>query len=178
MIQNFILGVMLVFSAFLMVYMVYVLIGDLLGAPFVPLEKAEVEDILKKIKPEKGKIFVDLGSGDGRVVMAAAQKFGVKAVGVEIHPLLVWWAKLLAHKKGVSNAVFYRTSFWGFDISNADYIFCYLFPGTMEKVAKKLDREAKKGCTVIAVDFRIKMWTDKLTEKFETKKYTVYVYRV
>jgi predicted RNA methylase len=178
MIPNLILGIMLIFSAFLMVYMIYALIGNLSGAPFVPLKMAEIEDILTKVRPEKEKVFVDLGSGDGRVVMLAAHKYKAKATGIEIHPLLVWYAKLLAHRKGLSNANFLRTSFWKYDLSGADYIFCYLFPGTMERVARKLDREVKKGTTVVSVDFRIKMWTDKLTEKFETKKYMVYVYQV
>lgn len=62
------------------------------GAPFVPLPASVIKNIINLAEVKEGDVFYDLGSGDGRVVIAAALK-GAKAVGIELDPLRVWYSR-------------------------------------------------------------------------------------
>lgn len=62
------------------------------GAPFAPLSHERIKTMLKLLKPVKGKRFVDLGAGDGRIMLEAS-RIGLKSYGYEINPLLVFFCK-------------------------------------------------------------------------------------
>lgn len=150
--------VFLILFLVVLVFYVFMLFGWKYGAPFVPSSSQVVKNmiILAKIKP--GEIVFDLGSGDGRILIASAQA-GAIAHGWEIHPLLVgltqlkiWWLKLGEKVK------VYRNNFWKADWSKADVIMVYLIPHRMSEFKEKLLRETMPGTRVVSHAFKVPGW--------------------
>jgi len=111
---------------------------------------------LAEIRP--GERAVDLGSGDGRLLRAAARA-GARVVGWEMNPALVVWSRAAARAIGAGEqTVVHRGSFWRAPLSEFDVIFLYLLPETMEKIAAKIRREAKPGARIIVNAFPIHQW--------------------
>jgi len=168
----------IVIAGLILVWVIYLFIGDLSGAPFVPVDDRVLEEILKRMKMKKGGNFWDLGSGNGKAVFMAVKKFGVNGKGVEINPLLVFYCRLKARFKKIRNIEFFRNNFYKTDLTDADYIYFYLFTGTVEKVAKKIERECKPGTIVASRAFEIMNWKNKLTDIWETNGWKTYFYKV
>ena len=122
------------------------------------------ERITKMADVGEGDVFYDLGSGDGRVVIAAAMK-GAKAYGVEMDKLRVWysraWIKLLRLDK---QAEIIHGDIFETDLSKATVVCTYLLQETNDKLQGKLERELKPGTRVISVAFEYKGWKPTKTD--------------
>jgi len=103
------------------------------------------------IKP--GTRVMDLGSGDGKILMCAA-KFGAHVTGYELNPLLVWISRRRLKACG-TRAIVHRKNLFEADVSSADIIFVFGITGIMEKLSKKLLREASPGTRIISFAFRL-----------------------
>lgn len=127
-------------------------------APYVPMNVDVVERVMRIAKIGPGDVFYDLGSGDGRLVIAAALH-GAKAYGVELDKLRAFysnfWIKLLRLSK---NAKVINDNLFNVDLSKATVVNTYLLPETHEKLKQKLIKELKKGTKVTAVGFEYKDW--------------------
>jgi predicted RNA methylase len=136
----------------------YVMLTDKLGAPYVPMEPEVVERVLSLADLKKGEVFYDLGSGDGRLVMAAAMK-GARAYGVEIDLLRVWYSRFWLWLLGLSKkAKIIRRDFFKVSLRRADVVSLYLLEETNEALKKKLKKELKKGTRIVATGFIIPGW--------------------
>lgn len=137
---------------------IYIRRTDKHGAPFVPLEPDVVESALRMAKVKKGDVFYELGSGDGRLVIAAALR-GAKAVGVELSWTRViysrFWIFLLRLQK---NAKIIHKNFFDINLSDADVVCLFLLQETNEKIQNKLKKELKKGTRVVSVAFTFPNW--------------------
>ncbi len=143
----------------------------LYGAPFVTSDRRAVDAALKLAKLKKDEWFYDLGSGDGRVVLAAS-KLGAKAVGVEINPFL-WLLGACRSVLSGRKANFLLQSFYDVDLRDADVVFVYTWQGTNEKLEGKLRRELKKGARVVSHRFTFPGW--KPAAKDDERKLLLYV---
>lgn len=150
---------------------IYMLIGEFKGAPWVPTSKNNEIEIWDRVKLGKGKLLIDVGSGDGRMLREAEKRYGVKGLGIEIQPILGWWSRLKGTKTIIGD-------FWKADLSNADYIYLYLNPWAADKLASKLEVEQKKEQTIISKVFEVKRWKNKIIDKWESKEGRVWVYRI
>jgi SAM-dependent methyltransferase len=104
-------------------------------------------------------VVYDLGSGDGRIVILAAQRFGARGVGIEIDPRLVALSRQLAHEAGVDDKVrFIEDDFYKADISNATVVTMWLSPTINEELAPKLLRELHPGARIVSHQFPIGRW--------------------
>ena len=129
------------------------------AAPFVPAPIEIVEAMLKTAEVGPQDVVYDLGSGDGRIVIMAAQKFGAKAVGVEIDSDLVRESRERAQRAGVSGkAEFLESDLFQTDIRPATVVLMYLLPKTLAKLKPKLLAELKPGSRVISFFFPIEDW--------------------
>lgn len=176
-----ILGVELllfIFAAGILWTYLYMLIGEFKGAPWVPTSAKTQDEIWSRVKFEKGRLLMDIGSGDGRMVITAAQRFGLRGVGIELQPLLVWWSNRLVDYKKLTGVKFVKSDFWKSDLSEADYLYFYLGPKTVERLARKLEKEHKKEQIVIDKAFEIRSWKDKIIDSWETKNGSVWVYKL
>lgn len=114
------------------------------GAPFVGLPPNVIENALKQVKLKSGEIFYDLGSGDGRVINAAALK-GAVVTGIEIDPLRVWYSRIWLKLLRLKNAQIIQQNIFETDLGKADIVSIYLLPETHEALQEKLLREVKPG---------------------------------
>jgi hypothetical protein len=173
--ETVVLGLALILAVGILVWVLFNLIGEISAVAFVPTGQQEMEQVLEKLKLLPGKIFVDLGSGDGRVVRTATEKYGVLGIGYEIHPWLVLWARIRAG--GIPNIKFVRQSLWTANISRADYIYCYLSPKAMRKLAKKIETESKQGTVIISKAFEIKELKKNPKEILEINNRRYFIYQ-
>ena len=150
---------------------------DFMGAPFVPTSGKLVKEILLGAGVQRDKYLIDLGCGEGRVVITAAGDFGMQALGVDLNPFLIGFARFRAKIAGVRNAKFKVENLFKADVSKADYIFLFLMPKTLEKLALKLERECKKDAIIIAHGFLIKPW-GKPYKTVGRKQFSTYYYKI
>ena len=135
-----------------------VIIGDLLGAPYVSSSKSAVKKMIAVARLQPGETVIDLGSGDGKILFAAA-KLGCTAIGLEINPFLVWYTRHKAKKLGLQNLVkVYCRNFNSFPLQEVDVVFIYLWPETNKILKNKLGSELKNGARVISNAFPIEGW--------------------
>ena len=126
----------------------------LFGAPFLPTMKKQRKDALDLLDLKPGQVFVDLGSGDGRLLVLAAQR-GLKVVGYEINPFLWLYSWLRTRRYGRQVKIKLQ-SFWRADLSAVDGVFVFLITNHMERLDRLLaGRGGKKDLKVVSHAFRI-----------------------
>jgi ribosomal protein L11 methylase PrmA len=146
--------IQLVFAGFIL----YLLVAFVTGGPFVPSAYQRAKRMVVMAKITKGQTVIDLGSGDGRILLLAAQA-GARARGVEINPYLVWYTRLRAKLAGVGKEIQVTTgNLWTFPLKGADVVFVYLLPWRMKELAAKLSRELAPGTRVISNSFIFPQW--------------------
>ncbi len=130
-----------------------------------------VNEMMQLGNVKKKDIVVDLGSGDGRILIVAAQK-GAYARGWEINPFLVAWTNLMALIKGVKPLVaVYCKSYHQADLRSATVVMFYNIPTHVPALEKKLKQELKPGTKILSYQFPL----SKFTLKKETKS-GIYLY--
>ena len=124
---------------------------------FVPTPMPAVDAMLEIAQVGRDDVLYDLGSGDGRIVLAAAQKYGARAVGVEIDPALVAESRRTATERGVADRVtFIEGDLFEVDLSPATVVTLYLSSRINERLVPKLRRELRPGTRVVSHDFDIR----------------------
>ena len=130
-----------------------------LDAPYLPTPENVIEEMLKLGGVNKGDVLYDLGSGDGRVVIAAAQKFGTRGVGVELDPSRIQEANENAKKAGVTDRVqFLQKDLFQTDISKATVVTLYLLPDVNLKLRPRLLSQLKPGTRIVSHEFHMGEW--------------------
>jgi cyclopropane fatty-acyl-phospholipid synthase-like methyltransferase len=134
--------------------------------PFVPTPIEVVDRMLELAEVKKGDVVYDLGSGDGRIVIRAAKKYGVRAVGIEMDSLLLDKAKKDAKAAGVSHLVEFRSEdALKADLSKATVVTLYMLPWFNEAMKPSFKKFLKPGSRIVAHDFGIEGWEPDKTEK-------------
>jgi cyclopropane fatty-acyl-phospholipid synthase-like methyltransferase len=124
---------------------------------FVPTPQQVTEAMLDLARVSRDDVVYDLGSGDGRIVITAAEKYGVRAVGVEIDRDLVALARRQATERGVADRVtFIEGDLFTVDLSPATVVTMYLSSSLNERLVPKLRRELKPGTRVVSHEFDIR----------------------
>ena len=124
------------------------------GAPWAPTPMRVVHKMLTMAKVGPDDVVYDLGCGDGRLIVAAAQRYGARAVGVEIHPLRVLWCRALIAVLGLRGRVrVIRGDFFRQDLRDADVVICYLLQRTNNKLEAKFRRELAPATRVVSRRF-------------------------
>ncbi len=117
--------------------------------PFVPSAMNRVEALVSISGVNAGEKVVDIGSGDGRIVIAFATQ-GAIAHGYEINPLLVWWSRRQIRKRGLEKqAYIYQKNFWNADFSSYDIIALYGIDPIMKRLEAFLLPQLKKGARIV-----------------------------
>lgn len=128
------------------------------GAIFFPTTTRNVETMIALALLRAGDKIVDLGSGDGRIVIACAKR-GIRAEGYEINPILVLLSRRAIRRAGVQDlAVIHWKSFWRANLAPFNVIFVYGIPYIMSDLRKKLERELKSDTRVVSHVFQIPQW--------------------
>ncbi|TSC79995.1 MAG: hypothetical protein G01um101429_307 [Parcubacteria group bacterium Gr01-1014_29] len=131
------------------------------GAPFVPSNKKKIKNMLALLGVLQGIRAVDLGSGDGRLVVALARA-GAQAHGYERNPILVFLARSRIWFAGLAEKAFiHHGSFWGADLSSFDVVVVYGISGIMRELEEKLERELQPGARIVSNTFPFPSWQPK-----------------
>ena len=149
-------------------------------APSIPTPGAVVDKMLEAAHVKPSDVVYDLGSGDGRIVIAAAQKFGARAVGVEVMPDLCRKAQQRIRELGLSDrASIVEGNVFRVDFSAATVVTMYLMTDSNERLRPNLEKYLKPGTRVVSNQFPIKGWKPVSVERGKAgTDYTIYVYEV
>jgi hypothetical protein len=144
---------------------------------YVPTPREVVEEMLRIASVGKGDVLYDLGSGDGRIPIAAAKKFGIRATGIDIDPERIWEAEVNAKKEGVENLVrFRREDLFTADFSDATVVTLYLLPDLNVRLRPRLWAELKPGTRIVSHQFPMGDWKPEKTVELNGR--TVYFWTV
>lgn len=173
-VQFCLLGVLLL----LLIYFISLVISDFFGVPFVPTTHSSVDKIFDAVKLKKKDVFIDLGCGDGRTVFYVAKKYGCKAIGIEMNPLLNWYARIQKKIFKTNKVEFRRANIYKTVLSEVSVIYMFLFPETIEKLKPKFLKECSPGTRIISHGFKVKNFEKHLTEYRESKPFSTYYYTI
>jgi ribosomal protein L11 methylase PrmA len=144
---------------------------------FVPTPHEVVDDMLRLANVRKGDVLYDLGSGDGRIAIAAAKKYGIKAVGIDIDPERIREASENARKAGVTNLVEFRQEdLFKADFREATVVTLYLLPDLNVKLRPRLWEELKPGTRIVSHQFDMGTW--KPEKRLESNGRVVYFWTI
>jgi SAM-dependent methyltransferase len=126
---------------------------------FVPTPDEVVEAMLRLADVDKNDVVYDLGSGDGRIPITAARRFGARGIGIDLDPKLVAQATRNAQEAGVADRVrFVEGDIFEADISAATVVTLYLLTSINERLRPKLLKELRPGTRVVSHQFRMGDW--------------------
>ena len=138
------------------------------AGPYVPSPQSVVADMLKVAGIGPGDFVIDLGSGDGRIVLTAAKVYGARGFGVEIQDNLVDLSNEAARKEGLADRVkFMKQDLFKTDISQATVLTMYLLPNTVNMLSEKLQAELKPGTRILSHDYGLSGWIPQETRQFD-----------
>jgi SAM-dependent methyltransferase len=153
----------------------YFLWSFLTGAGYEPVPDRILMRMIELSQPQKGQRVYDLGSGFGRIIIRVALETGATCTGVEIDPLKVWWTRRAIRSKGLGSQVdVVKSNLLDADISQADFVFVFLWEGIMQKLGEKALQEMKPGSMIVSYYHRILAWAP---EK-EDAKNRIYLYKI
>src|SRR6266850_442802 len=145
-----------------------------LDTPYVPTPQAVVDRMLAVAQVGAGDTVIDLGSGDGRIMITAAQRHGARGFGVEIDPRLVQRSNEAARRLGVSDRVkFLRQDLFNTDFHEANVLTLYLLPDVNIALRPKILAELKPGTRVVSHDYDMREWRPDAQETVSAPNKTV-----
>src|SRR3990172_688755 len=129
------------------------------GGPYVPTPQVVVDQMLFMAGIKSSDFVIDLGSGDGVIVLTAARLFKASGMGVDIDPELVKLSNDSARKFGVADrARFLQQDVFKADLSKASVVTLYLLPGMMLALRDKIFNELKPGARIVSHDYHFGEW--------------------
>jgi precorrin-6B methylase 2 len=145
--------------------------------PYVPTPPQVVEKMLELANIRSSDFLMDLGSGDGRIVITAARKYRCRGMGIDINPERIREAVRNANKAGVSHLVrFQEQDLFQADLSKATVVTLYLLPDINMKLRPKLWKELRPGTRVVSHSFDMGDWKPDKTVEVDWR--TIYFWRV
>lgn len=140
---------------------------------YMPTPQDLVEDMLRLADVKRGDVLYDLGSGDGRIPVTAARKYGIRAIGIDIDPERIREAHANAKRKGVAKLVTFRQQdLFTADFREATVVTLYLLPDLNLKLRPQLLRQLRPGTRVVSHQFDMGDW--KPDKTLESNGRTVY----
>jgi hypothetical protein len=139
--------------------LLWILVPAFYGLPSKPTKPDRVRKALKLVNLRSNEVLYDLGAGDGRVLLIAAQEFGAKAIGIEVGPVqcaLIW---LRTVASGLGDKIQIRWgNFFKINLSEADVIYVYATSTEVAKLALYLEKTMKPGSRVVSISADFPEW--------------------
>lgn len=158
-----------------------VLSGCVKVAPYLPTPAPVVERMLELAAVTKDDVVYDLGSGDGRIVIAAAEKYGARGVGFEIDPALVLEARRKAEQARVAHLVEFRQQdLFTAKFFDATVVTLYLGPATNRRLGPVLRKQLPPGARILSHEYDMGDWEPDLIEEVPVRwgTRTIYMWKI
>ncbi len=159
------------------IYTISLIYSNLKGSPYVPTRNKEVDIILGGANLRKNMLFIELGCGDARISRRAALHYKVKAVAIDINPLLIWIARIWAKVQKIPNITFKVENILQSDVSHVDVVYLFLMPKLIQKLEKIFVKKLQPNATVISHGFKMESKTFKLIKKIDRRPFPTYYYK-
>jgi precorrin-6B methylase 2 len=163
----------MIFEIFILLVLLYIILllsySLIFGAPYAGLGEKRINAMFELLKVKKGKSLIDIGSGDGRIVIKAA-KMGLIATGVEINPILYLYSKFSIRIRKAKKTKILLKDMWQTDFSKYDYITIWGTKHMTKNLGNKLRKEVRPGTRIVSNHFQFENW------KIEKMKSDVYLY--
>jgi len=157
---------------FLLLSGLWLIVPALYGVPWVPTREKRIRRALQLANLQPGETLYDLGAGDGRVLLMAANEFGARAVGIEIGPIqcLVGWLRILFNghrpRRGSGQRARIRcANFYKTDVSDADVVCVYAISSQTSRLLPLLERQLHPGARVVSVAADFSGWIPKTVDR-------------
>ena len=150
-------------------------------APFVTSPQSVVERMLEAAQIKPNELVYDLGSGDGRVLITAAQKYAARGVGIEISEPLVKATNDRLQRLNLANRVrIIHEDLMNVDLSPADVVIIYLESKSNEMLRPNMEKYLRPGARVVSHDFEVKGWKPARVDRIEAfnREHSIYVYEM
>lgn len=145
------------------------------GGAWSPTKRRVLAKMLRYAKLQPDELLIDLGAGDGRVLLAAAKGYGARAVGIEIDPVRYALCRARIRLSRLDRRVAVRKeNFFRTDLAGADVVTFYLSQAAADKLAEKFERELRPGTRVVSYRRPLPGWEPALVDEEDQ----IYVYRV
>lgn len=154
---------------------VYWLVAPMISVPFYPSSTTDIIKMFELAKLSRQDKVIDLGAGDGRLVLAAS-RICKSAVGVEHNPFLNLFAKFIEILSTNGPVEFKHKSFWEENLAEYDVVFAYLYPSVLKKLKAKFTAELTPKTRIVTHSFKIPGW--KVQEELISEKDKYYLYVV
>lgn len=152
-----------------------------LEIPYLPTPSNVVLRMLELAKPLRGELLVDLGCGDGRILILAAELYGCRCIGYEIDNNLIREAIREIRSRGIRNVKILRKDLFKADIGDADILTLYLTPKALEVLSKRIVKEMKSGARIVSHDYEVPKLKPLRVECIDTHgihSHKIYLYRI
>jgi ubiquinone/menaquinone biosynthesis C-methylase UbiE len=150
-------------------------------APYIPSPQIVVDRMLDLARVKPGEVVYDLGSGDGRILITAAQKYRAKAVGIELSSDLCKSTMAKVERLGLQDLVkVMQANLLKVDLSAANVVTIYLLTSSNSRLKPNLEKYLKPGARVVSNDFEIRGWQPKdvVHLRVEGMEHTIYLYEI
>jgi predicted RNA methylase len=150
-------------------------------APFVASPQPIVDRMLDLAAVKSGETVYDLGCGDGRILITAAQRFGARGVGIELSQKLVESANGAIRRQNLQDRVrVMQGNLLDADLKDADVVTLYLETGSNDILRPILEKQLKSGSRVVSHDFQIRGWNPVKVDKLDiyNRDHTIYLYQI
>jgi len=137
------------------------------GAPWVPTWKRDIDRLERVLALHSGEHFVELGCGDGRVVLELTKRSGALGIGVELSLMQFIAAQVRRMWQRTPNAYILLQNIFSHDLSNANAVYLFLMPETYEKLRPKFEKELRPGTRVVSYVWPIPGWEPAYVDKLE-----------
>ena len=138
-------------AAAILIYFIILLARN--EAVFIPLPQATIDNMLQMAEIRPDDVLFDLGSGDGRIVITAAKRYGIRSVGIEKSRILASLSRRAIRKNSLEDKIrIVNADFFRHDLSEATVVTVYLFPKINERLEPKLRKELKEGTRILSAD--------------------------
>jgi len=155
---------MIIFEIFLILILFYIILllsySLIFGAPYAGLGRKRIETMFELLNATKGKKSIDIGSGDGRIVIEAS-RHGLHAYGVEINPILYIVSKIKIRNSGSKNTKILLKDMWQLNFSSYDYVTIWGTKHMVKNLGVKLKKEVKPGAKIVSNHFQFTNWKPK-----------------
>jgi SAM-dependent methyltransferase len=172
-------GLSIVFLLFVLICCFNLIFSVLSFAPWVPSRSRDLKRIFKLADLKPGQIFYDLGCGNGKVIIYAANNYKVKAIGLEISLLFYLICKIRQVLNRGKNIEFKFKNLYKENLSAADVVYLFGIPYSLnEKFSLKLKEELKPGAKIISYSFKLNGVEPKTIDKPGEKDLPIYLYEI